>query len=145
MSSYSATQPQIPSSLPSKLGRTLSLQMSNQHLPPAHLDRASRSQTYPPARSHSRPVPPPIPEPEAPIRHETYEVETGEDEVFKAVIHRLSDEEKRGLNCPPSSRPTFFCRFNGCNRFLLHRAQVKPHLADHGYRFQKPYRCSWCV
>lgn len=85
-----------------------------------------------------------FPEPEPPIVHETYEVETGEEAVVKAFIHRLTDEEKRSPEfSSASSRPTFLCHVRGCGRWLFHRAQIKPHLSEHGYRFCKPFRCAW--
>ncbi|KAF8579065.1 hypothetical protein K439DRAFT_1638287 [Ramaria rubella] len=74
--------------------------------------------------------------------HETYEVETGEEEAVKRIIHRLTDEEKRGLNLSSINRPNFLCRVDGCGQWLLHRAQVKPHLSAHGITFPKPYGCT---
>ncbi|KAF8532044.1 hypothetical protein JB92DRAFT_2846507 [Gautieria morchelliformis] len=107
------------------------------------LDGSSRSTSCPPVPVHphySRPFPR---EPDPPVIHETFEVVTGEEEVVKAVIHRLTDEEKRGLSFTMANpRPTFCCKVQGCGRWLLHRAQVKPHLSEHGYRFCKPFKCS---
>jgi hypothetical protein len=104
--------------------------------------RSSRSTSCPPVSLHphySR-----VPEPDPLIAHRTFEVETGEEEVVKAVIHRLTDEEKRGLTFTSANpRPTFCCKVQGCGRLLLHRAQVKPHLSEHGYMFCKPYGCTW--
>lgn len=97
-----------------------------------------------PVRKHSRYSRPYIPKTETSVVHETFEVETGEEGVINAVIHRLTDEEKRNLNFTAATpRPTFCCKVQGCGRWILHRTQVKLHLSEHGYRFGKPYKCAW--
>ena len=107
-------------------------------------DRPSRSIYCPPGRSHTRYSRSFIPHPEPPMVHETFEIETGEEEVVKAVIHRLTDDEKRNLNFTSTTpRPAFCCKVQGCGRWLLHRAQVKGHLSEHGYKFGKPFKCTW--
>ena len=111
------------------------------------VDHGSRSALgYPSDRFFSRYTPPFLPEPQPPIVHETFEVDTGEEAVAKAYIHRLAEDEKRCIDFLfKSSPPAFCCHIRGCGKWLFHRSQIKQHLSKHGYRFRKPFECSWCV
>ncbi|KIJ33987.1 hypothetical protein M422DRAFT_35277 [Sphaerobolus stellatus SS14] len=75
--------------------------------------------------------------------HIIYELEPGEDGASK-IIHRVTDEEKRRCGASyPSSRPTLYCKFQGCqNPWLQHKGLISGHLMAHGLQFPKPFKCS---
>ncbi|KAF8529527.1 hypothetical protein BU17DRAFT_60325 [Hysterangium stoloniferum] len=78
-----------------------------------------------------------------PVVHQTWQVDTGEEEATRRYIHRVTDMEKRRMQLPLAQRPMFICKIPNCPTWLFNRAQVKQHLQDHNIIFRKPFKCTW--
>ncbi|KAF8500558.1 hypothetical protein BU17DRAFT_72089 [Hysterangium stoloniferum] len=78
-----------------------------------------------------------------PVVHQTWRVDTGEEEATQRYFHRVTDMEKRRMQLPLAQRPMFVCKIPNCFAWLFNRAQVKQHLQDHNIVFDKPFKCTW--
>ncbi|KAF8500559.1 hypothetical protein BU17DRAFT_102476 [Hysterangium stoloniferum] len=77
-----------------------------------------------------------------PVVHQTWRVDTGEEEATRRYFHRVTDTEKRRMQLPLARRPMFVCRIPNCSAWLFNRGQVKQHLQDHNIMFRKPFKCT---
>ncbi|KAF8529528.1 hypothetical protein BU17DRAFT_60326 [Hysterangium stoloniferum] len=77
-----------------------------------------------------------------PVVHQTWRVDTGEEEATRRYFYRVTDMEKRQMQLPLAQRPMFMCKIPNCSAWLFNRAQVKQHLQDHNIVFDKPFKCT---